>query len=206
MFGLLSHKKARSAAPRLARPRLEPLEGRDAPGTLTAGVTYGEGRSITLSGTLSGVPTVANQTIQIAGQANGTAVTDANGNYTVTLTATALGDVHVGYDPNTWTTVTLTDTAPTLNDFFGNEGENRVWTFTGTTTYNRSYSDLTVYFGGAPVSIRGESTEVSTDGTYSLGVQLNGTITDNGTASAWVVDAWGLKSNVAYFYVQQTGV
>ena len=43
------------------------------------------------------------------------------------------------------------------------------------------------------------------DGIYQLNVTLNGTASDNGTASATVQTAWGTWSSFAYELIHQTG-
>src|SRR5262245_3274937 len=114
MLGVLSRRRA--SAPRACRPLgLETLEDRNSPSTLTLSVTYGSGRNVTLSGTLSDHPNPGGQTINFAGKVSGAAVTSAQasvpglgdvtvlaadgsshlavGVYSVTLQATGLGDV-----------------------------------------------------------------------------------------------------------------
>src|SRR5438105_2027634 len=96
MLGLLTRprRNTRSHSPRPVCLGLERLETRDCPSTLTAMVTYGSGRSITIAGHLSDTSTPANQTVTISGKAAGTTATNASGNYSTTLTATGLGDVY----------------------------------------------------------------------------------------------------------------
>jgi hypothetical protein len=208
MFGLLTRKKKVRPAVRHVRPRLEVLEDRAVPSTVTLNVSYNAGKSITLTGTLTGAPDNANQTILIAGQATGQAVTDSNGNYSITLTASALGNVTAAAMDGSSNTasVTLTDAAPTLTAFTAREGQGDVWTLSGTVTYNRTVTDVTINFGGAPVSIAGKSTTVNGSGNFTLSVQLNGKQTDNGTASAAGTDAWGTVSNTLTQLILQTGV
>jgi hypothetical protein len=207
MFGLLLRKKkARPAGPpRRTRLGLETLEGREVPSSVTLNVTYGQGRSITLSGTLSGAPNVANQPISIQGQASGRATTDSSGNYTITLTASGLGQVTAtdADGSSNIATANLTDTAPVLLTFGGSEGSTE-WTFSGTTSYGRYYSDLTVNFSGSVQSMQGKSTTVAGDGSFAYLIELNGTATDNGTVYVKVVDAWGLVSNQLSTNVFQT--
>ena len=58
MLGLLTRagRKNKVPAPRRARLGLECLESRDSPSALSLSVAYGSGRSVTLSGTLTGTP------------------------------------------------------------------------------------------------------------------------------------------------------
>src|SRR4051794_36968142 len=95
MFQLFSRQTRKShPAPRTARPRLESLEGRLVPATVTLNpITYGTGRQVTLSGTLSNTGNVAWQMIALGGQVSGTTMTNAQGQFSATLTASALGNV-----------------------------------------------------------------------------------------------------------------
>src|SRR5262249_28527452 len=88
--------RSRSAArpsPRLARPRLEALEDRYAPATLSLQIDYALGRNVTLSGYLTNTSTPGNQLINIQGMVNGQVVTDSAGHYSLSATASGLGQV-----------------------------------------------------------------------------------------------------------------
>ena len=77
MFGFARAPQTTSLS-RQARPRLEALEERWVPATITiTSVTYGLGTSFTIAGTLSNNPTIANQAIKIDGAAQGSATTNA---------------------------------------------------------------------------------------------------------------------------------
>ncbi len=208
MLGLLSRqKKSSSPVARQARPWLERLEDRCVPSTLTASVTYGTARSITLTGTETADGSVSGKTITIWGVASGSTTTDTNGNFSITLTASSLGDVRLKDTDGSSNivTITLTDTAPALTSFTAVEGSGNVWCFSGTVAYNRSFSDLTIYFAGTPISIQGKTTTVDNTGHFELYLTLNGLASDNGTVSASATDAWGLTSNTLTDTVHQTG-
>jgi hypothetical protein len=208
MLGLFSSPRKRRApyGRRSVRPELEWLETRDCPSTLSMSVTYGAQRSITLSGQLTDTPSPGNQSILISGVASGTAVTDANGRYAITLTASGLGMVSgitADHQSNT-AQVTLSDTAPNISNFVGKESAGDWWTFTGKVTYGQTLQGLTVNFGGQAVSLQGKTTTVDANGNFSFSIQLDGTENDNGLVSATITDWWGQRSNTALTNVYQT--
>jgi hypothetical protein len=201
MVGLLSRQPRPVPRP-YVRLALERLEDRDAPATLTMDVTYGEGRTITLAGALSDHETLEGQTVKITGQASGMTTTDANGQYSVTLTASALGEV-VGICADAIASVTLTDPAPYIHVFDAIEDDYGVWTFRGRVEY-RYTEGLVVNFGGIP-SLDGYSATVDADGNFTLSMMLRGDKYDNGTVFAKTTSPWGTDSNEALDDVFQTG-
>jgi hypothetical protein len=210
MFELLrrltTKTKQSKAAPRLARPRLEVLEGREVPAALTLSVAYGMGRQITLSGTLSDHPNPSLQTITICGRANALAMTNMQGQFSVTVEANGLGTVSAtAADHSTNTpTVTLTD-APISLTLNAVEGAGHLWTLSGDVTYARGLTWMTVLFGGTPVSLQYWMAGTNSSGHYETGVMLNGTPSDNGTVWAKVFSPWGTVSELALDTISQTG-
>jgi hypothetical protein len=207
MLGLFHKAPRRAAPPARLRPRLflERLETRDCPSTLTMGVTYGQQGSITLSGTLTDEGPTNGVTVQISGVASGSTTTDANGNYTITLTAGALGTAKAATadGKSNVASVMLNWTAPVIQNFACVELPNHWFTFTGK-VIGPDAGGLTVSFGGAPESLQNQSTTTAADGTFSFTIQLNGTVDDNGIASAVVTNRWGQTSACAYCDVYQT--
>ena len=223
MFGLFSRpaSKTRPTAPApRARLSLTALESRDCPsgpgGGPTMGgsapvitsfdVTYGEQRVVTLSGTVQDT-NPAGLHVGFNGAASGTTTTDSAGHFSLTLTATCLGNVSATATDSlnlmsAPASLTLTSQAPVISNFQGTEGAGDYWTFTGTVA-DESPLNLVVYFGGNPVSLQNQSVTVHSDGSFSFGVQLNGTLTDDGTATAQVTDWWGQLSNLAQYTVTQ---
>ncbi len=90
--------------------------------------------------------------------------------------------------------------APRIEDFVGEEGPGRVWTFTGRVV-DEAPGGLTVTFGGIP-SLAGQTTITAADGSFSKTVVLQPG--EEGYATAVTVDAAGLSSNVARYFVSQT--
>jgi hypothetical protein len=226
MFGLLRRLAGKptqtTSAPRFARLRLESLEARQVPATLTLSVTYGTGKMVTLSGTLSGVDNPSLQMITLGGQVQDTIFTNSMGQFSVTESAMTLGDVTATYVPmsmfasgstsasssmfNSGTTasVTLTDVTPSLT-FCAHEYPGSVWVLSGDVTYSRGPGSLPVYFGGRPVSLSGQTATTNSSGHYETTVYLNGTSSDNGIATAVVYTPWNTPSEEALTYVHQSG-
>jgi hypothetical protein len=234
MLGLLtrSRRPARTA-PRSFRPSLERLETRDCPSALTLNVTYGAGRQITLSGQVTsgqtggGLTSAGNNfigpvqntgmsgvTVVFRGSASGSAVSDPNGNFSLTTNASNLGEVNAvtsDGQSNTASVFLSQGGGPVISNFAATEeGNSHYWDITGhVTDGNFSAQGLTVLIGGAPVTInnsgQGRSAAVDAAGNFDLCICLNGTSSDNGNISAMVADAWGLQSNQPITTIMQPG-
>jgi hypothetical protein len=207
MFGWFSSPSAKHSIPikpRTARLRLEDLESRDVPSTVTLNVTYLTGKNITLSGQLTGAANNAGQTITIGGKATGSTITNTAGYYTITLEASELGAVtaQAADGQSNTAQVTLTDEAPSITEFDADELGDRVWNFNGRISYFRSMQGLKIEFGGL-ASLQGKWTQTSSTGTYSLLVLLNGLTSDNGNSSAKCISPWGTESEIQYDWVMQ---
>jgi hypothetical protein len=205
MFGRLTRKTRFLSSPlRHARLQLEHLENRDAPTALSMNVSYGINKNVNLSGQLTDVANPGGQTITFTGKVTGTTTTNADGTYLMTAQATGLGTVTATV-PGATATVTLTSTAPQMVDLDAVESSGHWWEIYGDVSYWNSFSDVTVNFGGAPVSLQGKSTNVQANGHFDYWIQLNGTGTDNGTMTATPVDCWGLQGNAMLDLIYQTG-
>jgi hypothetical protein len=199
---------SRARQPRRARPVLEQLEGRDAPATVTLAVEYGVDKSVKLYGTLSGASNSAHQPVSLGGVVAGLAMTNMSGYYETIVKASALGDVTarwVGGGVSNTAVYTLTDVAPAITSFSAVEGQDHVWTLSGTVSYSRPFTSLTVLFAGEPVTIYGTQTTTDSTGYFERVYILNGQSTDNGTVTAKAIDAWGTESALATTYICQTG-
>ncbi len=172
-------------------------------------VTYNSQRQITVTGRLTD-ESPGGRVVTISGMASGTATTDASGMFSLTLTATGLGTVtasatdaagHASNSP----LFTLKSVAPHIENFFCSEQPDGWYRFSGQ-VYDESPNGLTVSFGGAPITLQGDSCQVLLDGSFAIRIKLNGTQTDEGTATAVVTDWWGLTSNTAQCDVHQSGV
>lgn len=223
MFELLTRARKKSYSPRKARLGLETLEDRAVPAglpdpsdpppppppaaSLTLSITYESGRWVTLSGTYSNAPNVANVAIQVTGEAQTLAWTNFQGDYSVTVEADQLGDMTVQAADLSTAAVSeaLTDEAPVLTSFNVVE-DTLAHVFSGTVTYHRPIAPDTMYvhFGGDVETMVGKTTEVTSMGTFEEAWELNGQQSDNGTCWAEVVSPWGLVSNRLEVDVLQT--
>jgi hypothetical protein len=206
MFALLSDRTT-TRRPQFARLRLEALEARNAPASLTLAVTYGKETNVTFTGTLSGVSNPANQTIYLEGSVCGSTTTDANGNFSVTLAATSPGDVSamVFVPSPSSTTVTLTDPGAKIDVFQALETPGNRWDLKGHVAYSRPFDSFIVNFGAAQTAIMGKTATTDSSGNFDITVQLSGTSRDNGTVTAFTYDPWGNMSPNAYQVIEQAG-
>lgn len=94
--------------------------------------------------------------------------------------------------------------APVITDFYCSEGADYVFTFQG--TVDGYLPGMVVYFGGEPESLQGQSAEVDEYGNFRLVIQLSGTTSDEGTATAVASDTFAQQSEEAWTSVHQTGV
>jgi hypothetical protein len=162
---------------------------------LSLSISYGSQHNVTLSGLLTDLD-ADSRSISISGVAGGTPVTDSSGNFSFTTTASALGEVDAtetdpwGQASNT-AMVTVSDTAPVIQNFVAIHGIGNTWIFQGNVV--AGYAEgLTIRFGGL-TALAGRTTTVRADGTFSFTCTLPaGT---HGTATAITTDWWGLDSD-----------
>jgi hypothetical protein len=165
--------------------------------TLTMNLAYGANKTVILSGKVTDAQ-AGGMVVTFSGVVNGTATTDANGNYSVTLTPTALGQI-TATTTDIWgltsasATATVANSAPTITLAATQRGN--MWTFSGRVT-DEYAPGLVVTFSG-PGAINGRTTTVASDGTFTLSVML--TSNDAGWVTATVTDWWGLAADAQYF-------
>jgi hypothetical protein len=180
----------------------------DASPFLTMDVAYGQQKQITLSGRLVD-ESPGGRTVTFSGAASGSVVTDQYGDYSITLTASSLGNVYAsatdpaGHQSNQ-AVVKLTSDIPKIVNFTAVEGENHEFTFSGSVEDEWAWG-LTVQFLGSVSSLNGQTQTVNADGTFTVIMQLNGTSSDNGNVFAGVSDWWGQWSQVVFTPVHQSG-
>jgi hypothetical protein len=203
MIGLLTRKKVRPT-PRFARPSLEALEGRDAPSTLAITLEYGGGKCGNISGTLGDTANPGGQTIVFSGITTGTCTTSSDGTFVFPCVFTSLGTVSARGPGSNVATATLNIAPPHLNSFDAYE-QPMGFSLQGSVSYSSIFSDVTIRFGGAPQSLQNATCMVDYTGNYNYVALLNGTSSDNGTATAQAVDVWGQTSNIVCDYIHQTG-
>lgn len=209
-----SPRPRKPVAPRSVRLFLERLEDRlsptsmlgptppppPGPETLTMNVTYDPNKQVTLTGGLSnGSGPVANQTIYFNGAVQGTATTNAQGTYTVTLPAKSLGQVTaVSSDGlSNRATFNLASQTPTINNFDAVSLGNGYWKLTGTVS-GAPYQGEVVDFGTL-AAVDGQHANVNQDGSFSFYCYIPSG--EGGTVSAVAVDWWGDTSDVSGAFV-----
>lgn len=211
MLGLL-HRAPRTRkplAPRLTSLFLERLEDRLSPSTVVGppvppppgetvslNVTYEQNKQVVLSGQLSNASgPVTNEGINFGGSVNGTATTDSQGNYSVTLTATSLGVVTAASADGLSNTAqyTLVGGSPMISNFNAQPLGGGLWEFSGSVSGAPTQGEV-VNFGGIN-ALQGQSVSVNADGSFDFYAIVN--TGQGGTATAEAVDWWGDTSPVA---------
>lgn len=203
MFGLLtrSSRARKSVTRRTTTLCLERLEDRltpsGGPGSVGSGseiisldVTYQQGRQAIFSGQLTDASgPVANQAINLTGVVNATAITNSQGNYSITVSVPQLGTEYAASANGLSNTAqyTLVRGDLTISSFTATAEGNGLWLLSGTVSGEPTEGGV-VYFGGMP-ALQGQSTEVNPDGTFELYVIIPSG--QGGWATAQVVDWWG---------------
>ena len=182
------------------RPALECLEGRDcpaAPAVMTFAWEYTQQQRFLLQGTVTDEQP-AGLTVVFSGVYNGSVTTDANGQFSLIVEPTGLGQVNASVTDGEGLTSApagawLNSMPPTINNFTAVRQLNNIWVFSGS-VMDEYAPGLKVYFGGLP-SLANKWASVSANGTFSLTVDL--AQGEQGTATAVTCDWWGLSSNEA---------
>src|SRR5262249_42873578 len=131
----------------------------------------------------------------------GTTTTNSNGDFSADLNPSAPG-ILTATVTDQWNqaspaaAATLTNKAPVIQNFVGQALDASVWVFTGRVV-DEWAAGLTVTFSGLP-ALQGKTVTVSSDGTFSLTVDLQD---QTGTVSAQVTDWWNANSGFASFDV-----
>lgn len=146
-----------------------------------------------------------NLTVTFTGVITTTAVTDATGHFSVTVEASALGDytgtvTDAGGLQSIPITKTLTSNVPWISSFSATRIEGDMWVFQGTVV-DESPEGLVVELSGIP-SLQGVTATVLSDGSFSVVIELDPG--ESGTVSAITTDWWGLTSNIAQDWVDNS--
>jgi hypothetical protein len=164
--------------------------------SLTLNLAYGPNRTVTLSGKVTDAQPNG-LVVTFAGVVTGSATADANGNFSVTLTPSALGQI-TATTTDVWglnsaaASVTVVNSAPTITLTATQLGN--IWTFSGHVS-DEYAPGLTVKFGG-PSDISGRTVTVGSDGNFSLTIMLSAK--DTGFVTATVIDWWGLAAEADF--------
>jgi hypothetical protein len=160
-------------------------------------VESGPNRQVTISGNVIDEDKYG-LWVSVTGKVTANGVTDENGDFSITATATALGDVTVTVvDP--WglqgTAVgTITSNAPSITNLYvENYGNNR-YQIVGFVS-DEFPVGLTVYFDGVLAGKTGTVNEAGFFDEYFI-------ITDRGEASVIVYDWWGIPSELVLFEIE----
>ena len=204
MFGLFT-RAARKAAPattRRIRPTLEALEARDCPSTITLNITsFAANKVVTAGGQVTNTPNPSGLTVNLTlgGVAWCSTTTDADGNWSISATAPALGTItaQTADGQSNAAQAALTDALrPVIAVLtFVDEG-NRWFNITGHVN-DADFQGEVVKFSGLVNTLNGRTAAVDSLGNFSLLVQLDGQADDVGTLFAQAVNANGQTSDFA---------
>ncbi len=187
------------------RPNLEELEPRNCPSTISLSMTppTAGSKQVALSGQVTNTSSPGGLTVLLSGVVGGTATTDANGNFTATLTASGQGAAYAATSDgqSNIAQVAVTDPGTVIDDFGAITGTSNIFTFSG--HVQGGYQGEVVNFGGLK-DLEGQSATVDANGEFSLTVQLDGKTDDEGDAYAQATDAWGVQSNEASYWITQS--
>jgi len=140
-------------------------------------------------------------TVTFSGAASGSRTTDSNGNFAADLSVSQLGTLSASVSDQ-WgqaaqaASVTLTNSAPVIQNFTGTDLGGGLWEFTGRVV-DEWAAGLVVRFSGLS-AVSGETATVDADGTFSLTVNLAG---QHGNVQCEVTDWWNVDSALATFTV-----
>lgn len=158
----------------------------------------GSGNHVRLSGSVTDLAP-GGLTVKFTGVVNGSTVTDANGNFSVVLSASSVGNVQgtvtngAGQTSNA-ATGTVAPTPPEITYFGASHPYGNTWIFSGSVAAGVCPAGMTVQLGGL-TGLQGQTATVQADGTFSITVTLQPG--DDGTATAITTDPFGQQSNMA---------
>jgi hypothetical protein len=173
-----------------------------APSITTCYVESGPNRQITVSGYVTDF-SPGGRTVTIGGVAGGTAVTNGQGYYSVTLTASGLGQLTAttqdvwGQSSNVATCQVQSNT-PTITNFSVIEGPNNTAVISGN-VMDEWRAGLVVVFGGV---LDGFAATVDGGGSFSINVVLPANTSGIGTAA--VTDWWENTSQTVQQFVDNS--
>jgi len=173
---------------------------------ITLTLTYGTGHQLILSGKVTdNWPN--GLTVKISGLVSGTTTTDANGNYSTTLTANTPNGTIYASTTDSWSlnsntaSVSASNTAPVISNLSASGGGLGYWTITGKVT-DEHPEGLVVTFSSTDVpAVNGQKATVQADGTFTLTVIIPST--QSGYIYAQTTDWWGIQSNLDWTIITQ---
>jgi hypothetical protein len=178
---------------------LEKLEARDCPSNISLITTVQDGNMLAISGRVTNAPSPGGLTVNLQGTAPGTATTDANGNYSVTLQASGSGPETAQTSDGLSNLAMVSVSMQTITQFTYFSYPLHMFMFTGHVNGPNSAGE-TVNFAGIK-DMQGKSTTVDSNGNFTITVQLDGLSDDTGNVTAQVTDSNGITSNLDWVYV-----
>ncbi len=158
-----------------------------------------------MSGQVTNTPNPGGLCVDFSGVIVGSMLTDANGNFSGTMTANDQGTAYAatGDGQSNIASAAVTDpqAATQMDAISAVEGMGDVWTFSGQLV--GGYQGQSVYLSGIK-DLNNVTTTTDANGNWEYTVRLDGQSDDNGLASAYSADAWGVQSNTQYIDVTQT--
>jgi hypothetical protein len=162
---------------------------------LELAIAYECERWVTLSGRVLDAD-AAGLSVTFTGKVNACTTTDANGNYSLTVEASALGHIFastmdMGGLASNIAQVTVQSQGPRIVQFDALHVTGNIWSITGRVE-DESPAGLIITFSGLP-SLNGRTAVVQADGTFYLSWEINPNETGNVTGV--VTDWWGLQDD-----------
>lgn len=174
-----------------------PLQN-EAPHISITSVAYGASKQITVTGQVYD-ENPGGLTVTLSNAASGTTTTSSSGAFSVTLTASSLGELRAqtvdgfGLQSNI-ATYTLTNTKPVISSFTYTALGNNTYRFTGHVADDWSAAGLVVTFGAGFAAVDGKTAVTDANGDFSLTVEIP--TLQFGDVWVTVTDCWGLTSDV----------
>jgi carbon monoxide dehydrogenase subunit G len=145
-------------------------------------------------------PTASGLTVTLTGVVSGTTVSDANGDFSVTLNASGVGNVSATL-ADVWNqvsnpaSVTVSEPPPSFDSFKATNTSGTTWTFSGVVC-DETPAGNTVSFSGTP-SVSGKTCKTQNDGSFSLTITLQQG--EEGTEEVICTDWFNLNSQPDYY-------
>jgi hypothetical protein len=148
----------------------------------------------------------AGLTVQFSGAYSGSVQTDANGDFSLTVSPDQLGVVSASVTDTAGLVSNLAQAIfssmpPMITSFTTSNVLGHIWTFTGHVADDYA-AGLKITFGGSVQAVDGLTATVDADGNFSLTVEIADG--DSGGVSAQTTDWWGQASNQAICWVSPT--
>jgi len=171
--------------------------------SLSLSAAQGTNCTVTVSGQVFGTSQAGGLTVTLSGVVSGSVTTNADGTFTYTGAASALGQIKAAVTDDWGVTVNsstmLSDNPPTIVNFQAINNGNNSWTFMGQ-VQGEDVAGLVVTLRGlASLNNNNVSATVQADGSFSYTITL--APGENGCVTAECIDWWGQASNEATAYV-----